>query len=108
MQWQEYFDDAQAMVETIQKRLTLEGELIRYVNLRYRLYDDRETKWLYDVKLELHDTLLIITTGDDQRMELALADLEYIKLRPFYYAACVGFKEFTFYGYPDPADNHQE
>ena len=106
--WQEYFHNAREMVETIEKRLTTEGELIRYVNLRYKLTGEQETKWLYDVVLTLWDDTLTLKTGDGQLISLALADLAYIKLRPYYYAACVGFKEFAFYAYPEPANENEQ
>lgn len=104
MDWQEYFQDAQQMVLTINQRLEREKERIRYVNLRYRLYGQAETKWLYDVTLLLQEANLLVSTGDGKQILLSLSELEYLKLRPFYYAACVGFKEFTFYAYPEHAD----
>ena len=33
----------------------------------------------------------------DRELELPLTQVEYLKLRPFYYAACIGFKAFVFY-----------
>ena len=104
MDWQEYFQDAREMVLTINQRLEREKALIRYVNLRYRLYGQAGTKWLYDVTLVLQEDYLLVSTGDGKQILLALSDLEYLKLRPFYYAACVGFKEFTFYAYPEQAE----
>ncbi len=101
MDWQEYFQNPREMVETINTRLEREKELIRYVNLRYRLYGQAETKWLYDVTLTLAGEELLLTTGDGKQYALPLNEVEYIKLRPFYYAACVGFKEFTFHGHPE-------
>lgn len=101
MDWQEYFQSPREMVQTINARLEREKELIRYVNLRYRLYGQAETKWLYDVTLKLQGEDLQLETGDGKQYVLPLDAVEYIKLRPFYYAACVGFKEFTFYGYPE-------
>ena len=97
MDWQEYFQSPREMVETINTRLEREKELIRYVNLRYRLYGQAETKWLYDVTLTLAGEELLLTTGDGKQYALPLNEVEYIKLRPFYYAACIGFKAFVFY-----------
>lgn len=104
MDWQEYFQDAREMVLTINQRLEREKALICYVNLRYRLYGQAETKWLYDVTLVLQEDYLLVSAGDGKQILLSLSDLEYLKLRPFYYAACVGFKEFTFYAYPEQAE----
>ena len=101
MDWQEYFQDGRQMVETINQRLEREKTLIRYVNLRYRLYGQAETKWLYDVTLQVQDENVVIATGDEQQLVLPLDEIEYIRLRPFYYAACVGFKEFSFYAHPE-------
>ena len=101
MDWQKYFRDAREMVQTINTRLEQEKDLIRYVNLRYRLYGQAETKWLYDVILQLQGEEVLLTTGDGKQYILPLGEIEYIKLRPFYYAACVGFKEFTFHGHPE-------
>ena len=61
MDWQEYFQSPREMVQTINARLEREKELIRYVNLRYRLYGQAETKWLYDVTLKLQ--------GEDLQLE---------------------------------------
>ena len=101
MEWQEYFQDAREMAKAISTRLEREKELIRYVNLRYRLQGQAETKWLYDITLTLTEDQLLLTTGDDKHYALPLDEIDYIKLRPFYYAACVGFKELTFYGHPE-------
>ena len=103
MDWQEYFASAREMVQTIQKRLAQEKEAIRYVNLRYRCYGQAESKWLYDVTMTLEGENVILSTGDGRQESLPLLKVEYIRLRPFYYAACVGFKELYFYAYPEDA-----
>ena len=47
---------------------------------------------------EIEDAMLQITEQEqDSQIALPLSQVEYLKLRPFYYAACIGFKAFVFY-----------
>lgn len=90
--WEEYFADTAALVATINERLERDKAAIRYVNLKYKCAQQEESKWCYDVKLSIQENQLVIATNQG-KLYLAADSLEYIRLRPFYYAACVGFKE---------------
>lgn len=98
MEWEEYFPDGASMVAGAKQRIEGEDKPIRYVNGRYKLRGEKESRWLYNICYEMEDTMLRITEQEqDNEIVLPLEQVEYLKLRPFYYAACIGFKAFVFY-----------
>ena len=98
MEWEEYFADGASMVVGAQQRIAGEDKPIRYVNGRYTLRGQSESAWLYDISYEAEGDMLVLTELEqDRRICLPLAQVEYLKLRPFYFAACIGFKAFVFY-----------
>ncbi len=98
MAWKEYFHDAEELVTVLNARLAKENSAIRYVNLRYKLYQQAESKWLYDAKVSIACGEVMIESGQ-QTLALPQDLLEYLKVRPFYYQACVGFKEMVLYAH---------
>lgn len=98
MEWEEYFPDGASMVAGAKQRIEGEDKPIRYVNGRYKLRGEKESPWLYNISYTVAgDRLRIVEEEQDREVELPLAQVEYLKLRPFYYAACIGFKAFVFY-----------
>lgn len=63
MAWKEYFHDAEELVTVLNARLAKENSAIRYVNLRYKLYQQAESKWLYDAKVSIACGEVMIESG---------------------------------------------
>ena len=98
MEWEEYFPDGARMVAGAKRRIEGEDKPIRYVNGRYKLRGEKESPWLYNISYTVAGGWLrIVEEEQDRELELPLTQVEYLKLRPFYYAACIGFKAFVFY-----------
>lgn len=100
MDWEEYFQDGRAMAAGAQARLDADAGRIRYVNGKYKCYDGRESGWLYNLTFAVEQEELVLTEQEQNHViRVPLAQVEYLKLRPYYFAACVGFKAFVFYGH---------
>ncbi len=98
MEWEEHFADGVGMVAGAKARIEGEDKPIRYVNGRYKLAGQAESRWLYNIAYQVDgDDLLIVEQEQDTEFRLPLQNVEYLKLRPFYFAACIGFKAFVFY-----------
>ena len=98
MEWEEYFPDGIAMVVGAKQRIEGEDKPIRYINGRYKLCGEKESRWLYNITYQVEGSERVITEQEqDSEIRLALETVEYLKLRPFYFAACIGFKAFVFY-----------
>jgi len=106
MDWEEYFPDASALIDAIEHKLLADKERINYTNMRYKLFDQAESPWLYDVSISYIPGFVVITDAKGQRVTLAEENIDYLKLRPFYFAACIGFKAFVLYAHPNN-DNEQ-
>lgn len=72
---------------------------LKYVNLKYKCAGAAESAWLYNVDFAAEGDKCVITflNADAEPIVVALSSLEYFKLRPYYIAACVGFKNIIFY-----------
>ena len=98
MEWEEHFENGIAMVAGAKARIEGEDKPIRYVNGRYKLCGEEESRWLFNIVYRVDgDDLLIIEQEQDNEMRLPLHQVEYLKLRPFYFAAGMGVKAFVFY-----------
>ena len=98
MEWEEHFENGIDMVKGAKARIEGEDKPIRYINGRYKLRGEEESRWLFNIAYRVDgDDLLIIEQEQDNEMRLPLHQVEYLKLRPFYFAACIGFKAFVFY-----------
>lgn len=87
------------MVKTAHETIyELLGKL-KYVNLKYKCAGVRESIWLYNVDfgVEGDNCVIRFLNADTEPVTLALDSLEYLKLRPYYIAACVGFKNIVFH-----------
>ena len=104
MDWEEYFTDIHQLLGALEERFCKDKERINYVNGRYRLFGEEESPWLYDISFSQKDDQLIITTAMGENYSLPQERLDYLKLRPFYYAACIGFKSFVLYAHPNNDD----
>ena len=49
MEWEEHFPDGRAMVQGAKQRIEGEEKPIRYVNGRYKLCGEPESRWLYNI-----------------------------------------------------------
>lgn len=98
MEWEEHFPDGVAMVEGAKRRIAQEEKPMRYVNGRYKRCGEPESRWLYNIAFQVEGDELLLTEIEEERtVRLSLQQVEYIKLRPFYIALCIGFKAFVFY-----------
>ena len=98
MEWEEHFDNGVDMVAGAKARIEGEDKPIRYINGRYKLVGEEESRWLFNIAYQVDgDNLLIVEQEQDHEICLPLNQVEYLKLRPFYFAACIGFKAFVFY-----------
>lgn len=72
---------------------------LKYVNLKYKCVGAAESAWLYNVDFAAEGENCVITflNADIEPIVVAVDSLEYFKLRPYYIAACVGFKNIIFY-----------
>lgn len=72
---------------------------LKYVNLKYKCAGAAESAWLYNVDFAAEGDKCLITflNADIEPIVVAVDSLEYFKLRPYYIAACVGFKNIIFY-----------
>lgn len=72
---------------------------LKYVNLKYKCAGAAESAWLYNVDFAIEGEQCVIhfLNADAAPVMLPLERLEYLKLRPYYIAACVGFKNIIFY-----------
>lgn len=72
---------------------------LKYVNLKYKCAGAAESAWLYNVDFaaEGEDCVITFLNADAEPIVVAVDSLEYFKLRPYYIAACVGFKNISFY-----------
>ena len=104
MDWEEYFPTAESLAQAVAERLYADKERINYVNLRYKKFSEKESAWLYDVTISFCDNCFTVTEKCGTSVTLAADDLEYLKIRPFYFAACIGFKAFVLYPYPNNDD----
>ena len=104
MDWEEYFPDTAALLQAAEQRLLADKERINYVNARFKLFGEPESPWLYDITLSAAQDGLIISEKNGQTIKLDNSRLDYVKLRPFYYAACIGFKAFVLYAHPNNDD----
>ena len=98
MEWEEHFDNGIDMVVGAKARIEGEDKPIRYINGRYKLVGEAESRWLFNIAYRVDaDDLVIVEQEQDGEFRLPLSQVEYLKLRPFYFAACIGFKAFVFY-----------
>ena len=96
--WDEYFPDGTSMVEGAKARIEGESKPIRYINGRYKLKGEKEGRWLYNIVYRAEgDELVIVEQEKEGEIRVPFKDMEYLKLRPYYYAACIGFKAFVFH-----------
>ena len=106
LDWEEYFSHTAEMAEGAKQRILQDEARIHYVNARYQCYGQKESEWLYNVEFWMQEGQLVIEEKETGKMvRLAENRVEYLKLRPFYFAICVGFKNFIFYAHPQAEEN---
>lgn len=116
------------MVETARQTIYERLGKLKYVNLKYKCAGERESAWLYNVAFQINDgnlgnkrspegeagredplrgmtegaaCVIRFLNADADPISVPLAKLEYLKLRPYYIATCVGFKNIIFYSKGD-------
>lgn len=97
--WENHYANGKAMAEAAQQIILQDLGKIRYVNLKIKEQGKKESGWFFEVLFEVTPEHLIIT-GDallENRLVIPVDDIEHIRMRPYYYALCVGFKNFIFY-----------
>lgn len=94
----ETFKSTDELVAAAHAFITRDEAQIRFVNLRYTLYNERESRWFYHVDFKIDDGHLKVWDCDtgDVVLRLPTERLHRLKIRPYYYAACVGFKNLVF------------
>ena len=53
MEWEEHFADGKAMVAGAKARIEGEDKPIRYINGRYKLAGEAESRWLYNIAYQI-------------------------------------------------------
>ena len=100
MDWEENFATVPLMVQGAKNRITIDEARINYVNARYKIYNEKESAWYFNVDFYAQDGFLCIKEKETTKeVKIPYDEVEYLKLRPFYFAICVGFKDFIFYAY---------
>ena len=96
-----FCQNASEMVTKAHKTIFEDMGKLKYVNLKYKLYNQPESQWLYNVDFSIENENCLITfqNSDTPSIVVALEDLEYFKVRPYYIAICVGFKNIIFYSH---------
>ncbi len=98
-----YSKDAREMVENAHQTIYEQLGKLKYVNMKYKLKAESESRWLYNIDFMIKgdDCEIIFQNAADAPISLPLDALEFFKLRPYYIATCVGFKNIVFYAYPE-------
>lgn len=98
-----YSKDAREMVENAHQTIYEQLGKLKYVNMKYKLKAESESRWLYNIDFMINgdDCEIIFKNAADAPISLPLDALEFFKLRPYYIATCVGFKNIVFYAYPE-------
>lgn len=99
MEWEEHYENGMAMVAGAKEVIEGESKPIRFVNGKYKRIGQPESAWLYNIRYEAlgEELVLTETEKDNGEIRIPLREVEYLKLRPFYFAACIGFKAFLFH-----------
>lgn len=98
-----FFHNSREMVLGAHKTIFEDMGKLKYVNLKYKQYNQSESRWLYNVdfSVEGDNCLIVFKNSDTPAIQVALEELEYLKIRPYYIAICVGFKNIIFYGHEE-------
>lgn len=97
--WEAHYPDGRALVKAAYHMIFEELGKIRYVNLKIKIQGEKESRWYFETHFALVDDRLVLSGNavPDGRMSVPVNQIEYLRLRPYYYAICVGFKNFIFY-----------
>ena len=92
-------DGPYEMIEAAHQMIYESLGKLKYVNLKYKVKDTAESGWLYNVDFGIQDKncLIKFLNADEDPISLPVDKIDYFKLRPYYIAACVGFKNIIFY-----------
>jgi len=86
--------DVDCLISELFNFLEKEKCTIRLINIKlYTLTE--ESRWYYDIKLELQDRKLLVKELENVYY-FGCEQIEKIKVRPFYFAACIGNKNLVF------------
>lgn len=98
MDWLEQFSSPEAIPGALALWREAQGEALTHLNMRIKLKEEAESPWFFDVRDEVvGEHWLLYARGDDQLYaEVPLAQLEWVRIRPYYRAACIGFKNSIF------------
>lgn len=98
-----YCHNASDMVKEAHQTIYESLGKLKYVNLKYKVHGQSESAWLYNVDFKINDAQceIVFQNSDTPSILVPLEALEYLKLRPYYIAACVGFKNIIFYSYEE-------
>lgn len=82
---------------------------LKYVNLKYKQEGQPESSWLYDIDFDVKGEECVITfpRADQNDIHLPLSSIVFLKLRPYYVAACIGFKNIIFYNDKQKEDSNE-
>ncbi|MFM9413248.1 hypothetical protein ACKQTC_02550 [Peptococcus simiae] len=94
----ESYKSPQALLEGLQAFLTEEGEGLTHVNYRVLIKDGRETPWLFNARLEYDAEGWQVVSLESGQVLWAgpSAAIVAFKIRPYYRARCIGFKNILF------------
>ncbi len=98
-----YCATPEEMVMSARKTIYENIGKLKYVNLKYKRKNEPESQWLYNINFYKSNEKCIVEfeNSDENFLELPLDALEFLKIRPYYIAACVGFKNIIFYSHEE-------
>lgn len=94
----EAYRSSQALLEGLQAFLIEEGEGLTHVNYRVLLKDGSETPWFFNARLQYGTEGWQVLSLESGQVLWAgpLAEITAFKIRPYYRARCIGFKNILF------------
>ena len=85
------------LVETLIEFVQKEKCNIRLMNVKVKTVTEPESAWYCDVELQEGAEGSLLIKGLDDEETFPSEQLVYVKVRPFYYAACIGNKNLVFH-----------
>lgn len=86
--------DIDSLIRELLNYIEKEKCIIRLINIKLHTQSE-ESRWYYDVKLEVHHRKLLVKELESVYY-FDCEQITMVKVRPFYFAACIGNKNLVF------------
>lgn len=98
MDWVEHFTSPEEMSEAIAVWRKEQGTALTHLNMRIKLYQEEESPWFFDVEHQLQADVWRVFNRENGQVyaSVPINEIEWVRIRPYYRAACIGFKNFIF------------